>query len=351
MIKILIADDSATETALLRHIFEQEQDMQVIGCATNGQEAVMLAEKLKPDLITMDIVMPIMNGFEATQLIMMNYPIPIVVISSTLKNQDLDNTFLAMDAGAVSVIEKPVNILDPANKTARKRIIDLIRSMAEIKVIKRRFTDSYQSPKPLNPKVQEVNYEVLAIGASVGGPQALTTILSLLPANFPIPIVIVQHITVGFLEGLSVWLNQKSLLTIKCAQDQEILKPGTVYFAPENYHLEIKRVGNNLVTHYHSGPPVSGFCPSITVLFQSVAKVCGYKAIGMLLTGMGSDGAQGLLELKQKKAQTLVQDEKSSVVFGMAKVALSLGAVDHIIELDQIVDYLKCELTLTPPKS
>lgn len=186
----------------------------------------------------------------------------------------------------------------------------------------------------------EPNYKIIAIGASVGGPQALHKILSKLPQDFPVPIVIVQHITVGFLEGFCNWLNQHCALSVKCVKNHEILEAGTVYFAPEECHLEIKPVGSHLVSHIKHGPKISGFQPSITVLLQSVAKSCGKRAIGLLLTGMGNDGAQGLLELKQKKALTLIQDEKSSVVFGMGKVALSIDAVEQIVQLDQIASYL-----------
>lgn len=193
---------------------------------------------------------------------------------------------------------------------------------------------------PADLKSQEPACKIIAIGASVGGPQALHNILSKLPENFPVPIVIVQHITVGFLESFCNWLNQHCALSVKCAKNHELLEPGTVYFAPENCHLEIKSVGSHLASHIRKGPKVSGFEPSITVLFQSVAKSCGRKAIGLLLTGMGQDGADGLLELKQKKALTLIQDEKSSVVFGMGNVALSMGAVEQIIQLDQIASFL-----------
>lgn len=341
MIKILIADDSATETLLLKHIFEAEEDMEVIGTASNGKEAVALAAKLKPDLITMDIQMPIMDGFEATKWIMMNNPVPIVVISSTLDDKERNHAFLALEAGAVTVLNKPVNINDTEFSFARKRIINIIRIMAGIKVVRKRFPPSPERPFSSSPNLQKnAQFEIVAIGASVGGPQALRSILSRLPGDFPLPIVIVQHISPGFLPGFCEWLDQDSKLRVKCAEHFESIVPGTVYFAPENHHLEIKRMGMGLNASLLNAPPFAGFRPSITVLLQSVAKTCGKNAIGFLLTGMGRDGAQGLLEMKQNKGHTLVQDEKSSVVFGMGKVAQSLGAVDQTIALDNIVDYL-----------
>lgn len=343
MIKILIADDSITETALLKHIFEAEQDMCVIGCAKNGKEAAELAVRLKPDLITMDIQMPLMDGLEATKLIMMTYPVPIVVISSTINDKSLNTAFLALEAGAVSVMDKPVNVIDPSFKYVRKRIIDLLRGMAEIKVVKRRFPakSHFNITHSCHLEFRRPDYEILAIGASVGGPEALKIILSGLPADFPIPIVIVQHITLGFIEGFCKWLDGHCTLKVKCVENHERLVAGTVYFAPENYHFQIKRTDKYLVAALYQGKPVSGFYPSISVLFQSVAASCGQHAIGLLLTGMGSDGAQGLLDLKQKKAHTIIQDAASSVVFGMARVAQSLDAVDKIIELDKIAKYLE----------
>lgn len=343
MIRILIVDDSNTEILLLKHIFESEKDMQVIGIANNGEEAVKMTLSLKPDLISMDLLMPVMNGVDATKSIMTQQPTPIVVISSAVNEDIIDSTFQALEAGALSVIEKPsMNNKNHFEKT-RKRIIDTVRSMAEIKVIKRRF-----AIKPLQKKIKKLPtfkiepraYELIAIGTSIGGPQALKTILSQMPHDFPVPIVIVQHMTKGFIEGFTHWLNQQCSLSIKCADNHEVLQDATVYFAPDQYHLTIKRFNGRLMTHLIKSEPVSGFCPSATVLLQSVAEVCGKNAIGILLTGMGSDGAQGLLALKNAKAHTLIQDPKSTVVFGMAGVAHSLGAADRVVELDLIADYL-----------
>ena len=338
MIKLLITDDSVTETMLLKHLFNAEKDMEVIGCAQNGRDAVYLAATLKPDLITMDIQMPIMDGYEATKRIMMENPVPIVVISSTVNNKELNTAFLALEAGAVSVIDKPVNARDPRFNVMRQKLISTIRAMAEIKVIRHRFGKS-NIPICFPSTYPKIPYEIIGIGASVGGPQALKIILSNLPENFPVPIVIVQHMAAGFIEGFCNWLNASCALTVKCITNQEELKPGTVYFAPENCHLKVYKAGAKLRGLLQQGAPITGFCPSITVLFQSIAQVCGKQAVGILLTGMGKDGAQGLLELKQKGAHTLIQDKKSCVVFGMAGFAESMGAVDKTLELKQFITY------------
>lgn len=342
MIKILIVDDSMTETALLKSILESEHDMQVIGYAKNGKEGVELAAQLKPDVITMDIQMPIMDGLEATQLIMSQHPIPIVVISSKANDDSMGMTFQALAAGALSVLGKPTNMTSPKFHHKCKRIVETVRSMSEIKVIKRRF---YVKPhqtltQPIIPQQKINNFEILAIGTSIGGPQALNTILSGLSKDFPIPIVIVQHMTPGFISGFTKWLAKNKALAIKIAENDELLKDGTVYLAPDRYHLEVDRVDGSLVAKLVKKPPVSGFCPSATVLLKSVAKTCGKNAIGLLLTGMGSDGAQGLLELKNFAGHTLIQDQESTVVFGMPGVAQALNAVDQIVELNKIAEYL-----------
>lgn len=341
MLKILIVDDSETEIAILKHIFESEKDICIIGFAKNGKEAVRLVPLLKPDLITMDIQMPVMDGFEATRHIMAEYPTPIVVISSQL-NENMNTTFHALNAGALSVIEKPMNITSPTFSQISKRIIDTVRSMSEIKVIKQHLSSlKYKKNFSSSPVTKKNStYEIVAIGASIGGPQALNFILSHLPAKFPLPIVVVQHMTPGFIHGLSVWLNDHTGLTVKLAENLELLQQGTVYFAPDNYHLELIQTHDKLMTKLIPGPKVAGFCPSITELLKSIAKICGPRAIGILLTGMGSDGAQGLLALKKARGHTLIQDPESAIVFGMANVAQSLQAVDRIVDLDKIAEYL-----------
>lgn len=342
MIKILIIDDSPTEIALLKELFKAEPDMEVIGSGNNGEEAIKLTALLKPDIITMDIQMPIMNGVDATRIIMAQQPIPIVIISSAVNDQSLDLTFQALEAGALSVLEKPDNT-KPQYKKLHKRIVDVVRSMSEIKVVKKRFLtpkDLISQKTPIVSLTRARHYEIIAIGSSVGGPQALKTILSALPNNFPVPILVVQHMTPGFIKGFADWLNTNSPLQIKEAKDLEILHKGTVYFAPENHHLEVKREQGKLIAKLSNGKPVSGFYPSITVLFKSVAKTCENTAIGILLTGMGCDGAEGLLALKQANAHTIIQDPKSAIVFGMAGVAQSMGAVDKVVKLDQMANYL-----------
>lgn len=344
MISILIVDDSETEIAILKNIFQKENDFHVVGTAKNGEEAVQLVALLKPDVITMDIQMPIMDGFIATQRIMSTYPTPIVIISSQLNDDSLNATYRALEAGALSVISKPFNITSPTFLQDQKRIIDIVRSMSEIKVIKQRFAKKELTTPIKLPATEQIQMpreiKIIAIGASVGGPQALKLILSKLPANFPVPIVVVQHMTPGFINGFAKWLNDVIPLHCKVAENFESLKAGTVYFAADGCHLEIMSADHVYLANLVKGSEVAGFCPSITKTFTSIAAIAKHHALGILLTGMGHDGAEGLLSLKKAKAHTIIQDEKSCVVFGMASVAASLHAHDTVVELAKMADYL-----------
>lgn len=339
-IKILIVDDSPTEAAIIQHIIASAKDMSVIGIAKNGEEAIEMCKKLEPDLITMDIQMPVMDGLEATRIIMAENPTPIVVISALVNDESMKAIFHIIQAGALTALAKPVDIFDPSFAERREYILNTLRSLAQIRVTKKD-----RILKPINittkPIKKSQSYEILAIGASVGGPIALKTILSQLPTHFSIPIVVVQHMSPGFIHGFTHWLVENTHLKIKEITNHEVLESGTVYIAPEQKHLEIQRVDHQLVGELLEGDSNTGFCPSINRLLRSVARVSGSRAIGLLLTGMSDDGAQGLLELKKVKGQTLVQGPESAIVFGMGAVAQSLNAVNAVVELEDIATYLK----------
>lgn len=339
MIRILIADDSPTDAAILKSLFDAEQDMTVVAIATDGQQAVTLAEKLKPDIITMDIKMPKMDGYEAIDLIMRESPTPIVVISSMIGESESEATFRALEAGALTVLPKPIHIQSPVFAIMKRHMLDTLRSMSEIKVIRKR---TIGTPSAITKYAAPIHgqYDIVVVGSSVGGPQALKDIFERLPSNFPMPIVAVQHMTSGFIMGFSKWLDAHVDLSVKYAEHDEVLLPGVVYFAPDHLHFEIRRSGSVLRASLRQGDVVSGFCPSITVLMKSVSRTCGKNAVGVLLTGMGSDGAEGMLTLKQGGAHTIIQDEESCVVFGMASVAQAMGAVDKVVNLDKIAEYL-----------
>ena len=343
MIRILIAEDSEVVALLLKAIFEQEEDLQVVGHARNGAEAVTLAAELKPDLITMDIRMPVMDGFEATREIMSSEPVPIVVISSSVDDEELRITFRAIEEGALAVIEKPRGIGHPEFDSIRKELVSMVRAMAEVKLVRRRrwnqpigtVVDTRQAPA-----ARDGQCDVIAVGASTGGPQALRQLLSSLPANLAVPVAVVQHIGQGFLQGLVDWLDSHTALEVRLACDGDILEAGQVYFAPEERHLTVRRRGEHLTAVFTDDAPVSGVRPSATVLFQSVAAVCAQRGAGVLLSGMGNDGASGLLAIRRAGGRCLAQDEESCVVFGMPGSALALGAVERTTALERMAAVL-----------
>jgi len=340
VINILITEDSEVVATLLKAIFEAEADMKVVGWARNGREAVTLAHDLKPNIVTMDIRMPVMDGFDATRMIMATEPMPIVVVSSSVDDEELRITFRAIDEGALAVIEKPRGLHHPDFDKIRRDLVETVRAMAEVKVVRRNrprpSAEIFATSLPRRTSA----YEVIGIACSTGGPQVLATILGGLPVGFPLPILVVQHISPGFVGGLVNWLRGQTLLDVCLAQDKQALKGGTIYVAPDNFHLEVRRVDGRLVAHLSDAPPCGSFRPSGNPLFQSLARVCPRASVAGILTGMGSDGAVGLAELRQAGGQTFTQDEDSAVVYGMPGAALALKAIDRVVTLARIPTHL-----------
>ncbi|KTD09421.1 chemotaxis-specific protein-glutamate methyltransferase CheB [Legionella jamestowniensis] len=338
-IKVLIVDDSKVTTQLLRTVLEEEPNIEVVGCAGDGVEAVRLTKQLRPDLVTMDIFMPNMDGVEATRKIMQHCPTPIIILSSYVSDNESKIVFNALQAGALSIIEKPKRIQGEGFSKIRRQLINSIKTLANVHVVPRKLRQE------LKPTVIQVTktaaiYNILALGTSTGGPTALGSILSALPENFPLPVVVVQHIADGFLSGLVSWLQQKSKLVMEIAQDNQTLLPGHVYFAGDGAHLVITKGDRTPVATLEGSAPIDYFKPSITVLFSSLAKNYPGTAIGGLLTGMGRDGAEGLLLMKQANCLTFTQSEATSVVYGMPAAAVSLNATEQILDLEKIPQFL-----------
>jgi len=344
MIRVLVVDDSPTMRQVIRAVLESDSELKVVGEAYNGINAVALCEKLQPDIITMDIRMPEMNGFEAIRTIMAESPRPIVVLTSTRSDIELGTSFNAIDAGALMVCGKPRGL--PGEDPAADRLIQQIKIMAEVKVVRRRWHLTEKKTQSSLEKTVEANSiatrpltpRLIAIGTSTGGPPALQMILKEFTASLPVPVVIVQHISSGFVEGLAHWLDGTTPLRVKVAEICEVLEAGTVYLAPEDQHLMVTKHGR---VRLRASPEVDGHRPSATVLFESVAESYGPNAVGILLTGMGRDGAQGLKTLREKGGHTIAQDEASSVIFGMPKEAIALGAAEKVLSLEQITSRLK----------
>jgi two-component system chemotaxis response regulator CheB len=343
-ITVLLVDDSPLALSILRRILSSSPWIRVIGSASNGLEGLKLIGALQPKVVCLDYHMPSMNGLELTQAIMSRYPRPILVISETTESVDSQKAFELLAAGAVDVLRKPSNVMD--NDVMQAYGDELV---SKIKVVSRVHLFSRNAAKELPPPVVNVEtfppevavgesvVEVIAMGASTGGPQAMATVLMNLPRPMSVPILCVQHISEGFLPGLVSWLAGCCRREVKVAEHGEWPLPGVVYFPPDRLHMEVDVAGRLRLS---SSPPVDGHRPSVTHLFKSVAKCFGKKAAGVLLTGMGGDGAEGLVELRRAGGRTLVQNEESCVVFGMPRVAIELGAAQWILPLDQIASRL-----------
>lgn len=340
MIRVLIVDDSLTTREYLKHIIDADPELQIAGEARNGEDALTLAATTKPDVIVMDIQMPGVNGYEATRAIMEKCPRPIIIHSTLVAPEQTDNIFKAMKAGAVTVSQKPPGFGHPDSKNLVDKLLRTIKLMSEVKVVrlhkqKHKETKSPAEPLKMSPASRPTP-GIIAIGASTGGPPVLQTILSRLKPDFTIPIVIVQHIAKGFLEGMVDWLSKTSRLTLKIPKTGDPVLKGHVYFAPEEDLMDLTASRIFRIypcTHQSARRPISN-------LFASVAKNYKKDAVGVLLSGMGSDGAIGLWKMKEQGALTLVQDRESSVVFGMPGEAIKLNAETYILQPEEIADFL-----------
>ncbi len=338
MIRVLVAEDSTTARELLVEILQADPEVQVVGWAKDGIEALELTRRLRPDVVTMDVQMPRMDGFEATKRIMVEAPTPIVIVSASLDGREVAVSMHALRAGALTVLEKSAGPHAADFDEARRRFVQTVKAMAQVKVVRRWPERPLEGRLPERPPARAgVRARGVAIAASTGGPAALHRLLSELPGEFPVPILVVQHMAHGFVGGLAAWLNSTSLLTVKVAENGEPLAPRTVYLAADDRHLGVSGRGTAILSH---APPVEGFRPSGTVLFESVAQAFGASAVALILTGMGQDGVDGLKAVRQAGGHVIAQDEGSSVVFGMPGAAVAAGLVDVALPLDAMASRL-----------
>ena len=328
--RVLVVDDSPTQRAILLALLGDDPELEIVGWATNGQEAVQAAARLQPDVITMDLRMPVMDGLEATRSIMHETPTPIVMVTSSASVDDRQMAFAALEAGVLAFVPKPAP--GASGRLAADELVRTVKSMAQVRVV-RRWSPRRHALRVAVPDAPVARPKgaqppgVVAIGASTGGPQALHEILTRLPASFPLPVLVVQHIAEGFAAGLVDWLRPLCPLPIQLAAPGVVLDRPAIHVAPSGRHLEVR--GRMLTLSADAA--VSGHRPSATVLFRAVAREYGAAAVGVLLSGMGDDGAAGLRDLRRAGGLTIAQDEASSVVFGMPAVAIGMGVVDHVV--------------------
>ncbi len=341
MIRVLVAEDSAVLREFLVHILSSDPAIRVIGTARDGAEALEAVQREKPDVITMDINMPRMDGFEATRRIMETQPTPIVIVSGSWDTREVATTFRAVEAGALAVLPRPPGFGHPDHEAMAQELIQTVKLMSEVKVVRRwarprrEGTAALRAPATAEverrPKAAEI--KLVAIGASTGGPIVLQTILAALPKDFRVPVVIVQHMAAGFMAGFVEWLAQTSGQPVHIATHGESLLPGHVYAAPDGFQMKVEPGAKVSLTH---DEPENGLLPSVSYLFRSVAGTYGPNAIGVLLTGMGKDGAEELKLMKQRGAVTLAQDKDSSVVHGMPGEAIRLEAATYVFPPEKI---------------
>ncbi|HWQ67953.1 MAG TPA: chemotaxis-specific protein-glutamate methyltransferase CheB [Methanospirillum sp.] len=339
MIQVLVVDDSRVSRDLLSGILESEPDISVVGTASDGSEAVRLAGLLKPDIITMDINMPGIDGFEATRQIMESNPVPIIIISGVDNLSEIAASFRVMEAGALTVLKKPPSPASPDFPAACRELINSIRTYVEIKVIRRIKKEPAGRGKPASIVIPTSHKpRLIVIGASTGGPPVIQTILQLLPQKFPLPLVLVQHMSPGFIVGFAEWLTDSTGFPVKVPIDGEELKPGILYVAPDGMQTGISE---DLHIALSSALPEHNLRPSVSYLFRSAAASLHSSAIGILLTGMGIDGAEELLNMHNQGSVTIIQDKESSVVYGMPGHALKIGAASYILSPEDIAIELK----------
>lgn len=341
-INVLVVDDSAVARMHLVHLLEADPQIRVIGAVNDGQSALDFIKERVPDAILMDIHMPGMDGFEATRRIMETQPVPIIICTATTNPREVATTFRVLEAGAIACVEKPIGREHPDFEAMAANLLQTVKLMSEVKVVRRwprsqLFTPPKPVVRPVELRSPPAGIRLIGMGASTGGPPVLQTILASLAKDFPVPILIVQHIAHGFLPGLAEWLNQTTGVQVQIAAYGAIPLPGHVYLAPDSFHMGLGASGRIILTKEE---PENGLRPAISYLFRSLAEVCGPDAVGVLLTGMGKDGAAELKLMKDRGATTIAQDRESSVVYGMPAEAIALGGAMHVLPADKIADLL-----------
>ena len=346
-IKVLVVDDSALMRKVLTDMLQKDPDIVVVGTSNNGKGAIARNEDLKPDVITLDVEMPILDGLGALKHIMETRPTPVIMVS-VLTQHGAETTFKALEMGALDFVPKPSAQLSLSNEEIGDLLRNKVKSISKYKF---RFAENIRShskerissllvDKPHAPRLGTTKThsdKIVAIGTSTGGPQALIEVFKLFPENFPAPVVVVQHMPEGFTTSFGERLNGSSALNVKEAGDGDILKPGCGYLAPGHSHMTIeKHLSNEYRICLSQTEKVSGHRPSIDVLFRSVARNWGSRSVAVIMTGMGRDGASGISEIRKIGGFTLAQNEETSVVYGMNRAAVDEGGIDEIVPLGDI---------------
>jgi len=335
-IKVLVVDDSAFMRGIISKMLESDSDIEVVGTAKNGQEAIEKVEALRPDVMTLDIEMPVMNGIEALKYIMEKNPLPVIMFSALTK-EGAEITLEALNIGAADFIAKDFSNFSIKIINKENELVNKVKTVARKKRVYsvRRV---YSARRPVTPiPVKRSRYSILALGASTGGPPAVEHILSVLPRDFPVPIIIAQHMPRLFTKSFAQRLNNSSQIEVKEAENGESLKPGTAFIAPGDSHMSIKRRGTDVSVEFVNDAKYI-YRPSVDLLFSSTAMVYGEGTLGVILTGMGSDGLAGTRDIKSKNGYVIAQNEETCVVYGMPRAVVNANMADAVLPIDKIPD-------------
>lgn len=330
MVKVLVVDDSAVVRRIISDELSKYEDIEVVGSAIDPYMAREKIAKLRPDVITLDIEMPRMDGLTFLEKLMAHYPLPVIVVSS-LAPENSENALRALSLGAIEIVSKPGSQFSAPD--VKKELVRSIRTASKARVMSQKYDKKREISN--YPRSLETTHKIIAIGASTGGTQAIEHVLTQFPVNSP-GTIIVQHMPKGFTYSFAQRLNNICKIQVREAKNGDIVAPGVALIAPGNHHMLLKRSGASYSVVVKDGPAVHYQRPSVDVLFQSVAQNAGKNAVGVILTGMGSDGARGMKMMQEAGSHTIAQDEHSCVVYGMPKEAVKIGAVDEVLPLNQI---------------
>ncbi|MBI4292331.1 MAG: chemotaxis-specific protein-glutamate methyltransferase CheB [Betaproteobacteria bacterium] len=339
-IRLLLVDDSPLSIEIIRRMLATSPEIEIVGAAGNGREALELIPKILPDVIVTDLHMPTMDGLAMTREVMARHPLPILVLSVSVQADQTHNIFRILEAGALDILAKPRGGLAADFGITAHDLIQKIRILAGVKVIRRHrpaLEPIAEKPASPLPGFTGTRPRIIGIGASTGGPQALQKLLGGLPADFALPILCVQHIAHGFLQGLVQWLAGGCRIAVRIAEQGALPLSGVAYFPPDDRHLEIDDSGRFRCS---ASVPLAGHRPSVDIALSSLARYHRDSAAGVLLTGMGQDGAQGMQDIARAGGLTIAQDEETSVVFGMPRRAIELGAARLVLPIEQIAPAL-----------
>ncbi|MCM3704177.1 chemotaxis response regulator protein-glutamate methylesterase [Cytobacillus firmus] len=356
MVKVLVIDDSAFMRKLISDLLSQDERIQVIGTARNGEEGLKKIKELNPDAVTLDVEMPVLNGLEALKIIMKTMPVPVVMLSSTTK-EGAENTFTAMEYGAVDFIAKPSGTISLDLHKIKTELTDKvvqaskanIKELADFSGIGKKTAELKINYSKIEPcRSIQINHsdkanlnvkQLICIGTSTGGPRALQKVLVDLPGNLNAPVLIVQHMPAGFTKSLASRLNGLSALSVKEAEEGDILENGTAYIAPGGFHLTAAKSGKDLVIHLNESLPRNGHRPSVDMMLESISEINGFRKIAVIMTGMGADGKKGLMALKKSgEVKAIAESKESSIVYGMPRAVIESGLADDVQHIERIAE-------------